>query len=279
MRTIHAHGAAIPALGFGTFQLEGTVARDQVARALDAGYRHVDTARVYGNEREVGEGLARASVPRDRVFLTSKLWPDDFRPEDVARATRASLSDLGTEHVDLMLLHWPNPEVPVAETLGALERAREEGLIRHYGVSNFTVPLFEEAADAAPRALATNQVEFHPLLDQRRVRAAARAHGAAVTAYSPLAQGKVAQEPVLREIAEAHGATPAQVSLAWILAGPDLVAIPRSSKPERVEENLAATELSLSSSELEALDALRERHERVIDPDFAPVWDPPGAPA
>ncbi|MEE4384115.1 MAG: aldo/keto reductase [Pseudomonadales bacterium] len=163
MRTIHAQDAAIPALGFGTFQLEGAVARDQVAGALDAGYRHVDTARVYGNEREVGEGIARSRVPRDQVFLTSKLWPDDFRPEDVARATRASLADLGTDHLDLLLLHWPNPEVPVAETLGALERAREEGLIRHYGVSNFTVPLFEEAADAAPRALVTNQVEFHPL--------------------------------------------------------------------------------------------------------------------
>ena len=279
MRTIHARDARIPALGFGTFRLEGAVARDQVARALDAGYRHVDTARVYGNEREVGQGIARSTVPRNQVFLTSKLWPDDFRPEDVARATRASLAELGTDHVDLMLLHWPNPEVPVADTLGALERARGEGLIRHYGVSNFTVPLFEEAADAAPRALVTNQVEFHPLLDQRRVRAAARAHGAAVTAYSPLAQGRVAEEPVLREIAEAHGATPAQVSLAWILAGPELVAIPRSSKPERVEENLAAAELALAPSELGALDALRDRRERVIDPEFAPAWDPPGAPA
>ena len=277
MQTVHSHDARIPALGFGTFELSSEAARDRVAEALDLGYRHVDTARAYRNEDGVGEGVRKSSVPRDQVFVTSKVWQDDFRPEDLAKSVRASLKKTGLDHLDLMLLHWPNPDVPIADSLGALEDARREGLIRYYGVSNFTRALFEEAVAASPSPLVTNQVELHPLIDQTRVREAARRHGTALTAYCPLAQGRVVDEPELVRIAAEHHATPAQVALAWLLADGATVAIPRSSKPHRIRENHEALAVRLSDEERAAIDTLRSRHERVIDPSFAPDWDPPGS--
>lgn len=275
MQDVHSHDARIPALGFGTFELSNDEARERVAEALDMGYRHIDTARAYRNERGVGEGLARASVPRDEVFLTTKVWVESFRPEQVAESVRASLQRLAVDHVDLILLHWPNPEVPIADTLGALEDARREGLIRFYGVSNFTRKLFEEAWAASPAPLVTNQVECHPFIDQTPVREVLQQHAAALTAYCPLAQGRVADEPVLQEIAQAHNATPAQVALAWLLADGNTVAIPRSSKSHRIRENFGGLEVALSGSELETISALTGRHQRIIDPSFAPDWDQP----
>lgn len=273
MRTVRAHDIDIPALGFGTFQLDDDVAEARVADALDLGYRHIDTARVYGNEEGVGRGLAKASVARHEVFLTTKLWMDEFAPEKVGPAIRDSLRRLAVDHVDLVLMHWPNPEVPVVETLEALEEARSAGLVRAFGVSNFPVAPFEEAVRRSPSPLATNQVEFHPFIDQTRVLDAARAARVPVTAYCPLAQGRVADEPLLGRIAADHGATAAQVALAWLLAEEDVIAIPRSSRRERVEENLGALGVSLSRTERDEIGSLRARHERLIDPDFAPDWD------
>jgi diketogulonate reductase-like aldo/keto reductase len=277
MQTVRSHDLEIPALGFGTFELEDDVAEARVADALELGCRHIDTARAYRNETGVGRGLAKSGVPRHDVFLTTKLWMDEFTPEDVGRAIRDSLQRLAVDHADLVLMHWPNPEVPVIETLGALEQAREAGLIRGYGVSNFPVAPFEEARRLSPSPLVTNQVEFHPFIDQAPVRRVMRDAGVPVTAYCPLAQGRVADEPILRRIAADHDATPAQVALAWLLAEEDVIAIPRSSRRERVEENLGAAGISLSAAERDEIASLRARHERLIDPSFAPAWDRPEA--
>lgn len=273
MRTVQANGASIPVLGFGTFQMSGDDVVRMVSAALDAGYRHVDTAQGYGNEAEVGQGIARSSVSRDDVFVTTKVAPQAFAPGDLQASVERSLSALRLDHVDLVLLHWPNPDVPLADTLGALADVVRRGLTRHVGVSNFPSAMLDEAVQLSDAPLATDQVEYHPYLSQRAVLGAVRRHRMALTAYSPLAQGAVLDDPVLRSIAEDHGATVGQVTLAWLVAQDGVVAIPRTSSERRAEENLAALELQLSDQEMNRISALATRSRRVIDPPFAPRWD------
>jgi 2,5-diketo-D-gluconate reductase B len=273
MRTVQANGASIPVLGFGTFQMSGDDVVRMVSAALDAGYRHVDTAQGYGNEAEVGQGIARSSVSRDDVFVTTKVTPQAFAPGDLQASVERSLSALRLDHVDLVLLHWPNPDVPLADTLGALADVVRRGLARHVGVSNFPSAMLDEAVELCDVPLATDQVEYHPYLSQRAVLGAVRRHEMALTAYSPLAQGAVLDDPVLRSIAEDRGATVGQVTLAWLVAQDGVVAIPRTSSERRAEENLAALELQLSDQEMNRISALATRSRRVIDPPFAPRWD------
>ena len=227
----------------------------------------------------MGRAIAASGVPRSEVFLTTKLWFDEFTANRLEPALRESLERLDTPRADLVLLHWPNGEVPLAETLEALARVREQGLVRHCGLSNFPVDRLEEALRLSPIPLVTNQVEYHPFIDQRPLLARMRAAGMAMTAYCPLAQGRVASEPLLRSIAAEHDATPAQVALAWLLSHGDVVAIPRSSTREHLVENLGAASLRLDDRAIEAIGGLRARHERLIDPSFAPRWDDPGAQA
>lgn len=260
----------IPPLGFGTWQVTGRGCVEAVRDALDLGYRHVDTARAYENEAEVAEGIARSGVARDDIWLTTKLWHDGLRREQVREQLEGSLRALRTDRVDLLLVHWPNDDVPLAETLGAMAELRDEGKARHIGVSNFPSALLREAARI--ERIAANQVEYHAYLGQEAVLAACREHGVALTAYSPFAHGELLREPVLTEIAADHGATPAQVALRWLLDQPGVGAVPKASSHENRAANLGALELELTPEDVERIDAL-PKDRRVIDPPFAPVWD------
>ena len=262
---------SMPRLGFGTWQMEGAEVAEAVADALALGYRHIDTARMYGNEREVGEAVRGAGLPRKELWVTTKVWHDQLEPDRLRRSAEASLKDLGLDFVDLLLVHWPNPAVPLNDTLAALHRARQDGLTRHIGVANFPSGLLREALAEFP--IACNQVEYHPYLSQRPVLDAAHAHGVVVTAYSPLGSGGLLRDPVLAEIAEARGATPAQVVLRWLLDQTGVAAIPKAASHEHRRDNLAALELApLTYEERARVDAL-ERGRRFINPSFAPQWD------
>src|ERR1700692_2715100 len=207
MQFVEANGAKIPAIGLGTWELRGRTCARLVEQALKLGYRHIDTAQVYENEREVGEGLRASGVRRDDVFVTTKIWTTHFAPNDLERSARESLAKLHLSHVDLLLLHWPNPRVPLQETLGALAHVRKLGLARHIGVSNFTVALIEHAVACCPAPLVCDQVEFHPYLDQTKVKEACARHGMAVVAYSPVARGRIKGDATLAGIGGAHGKT------------------------------------------------------------------------
>src|SRR3954449_8083068 len=213
MLFVEANGAKIPLIGLGTWELRGRTCARLVEQALRLGYRHVDTAQMYDNEREVGEGLRASGVKRDHVFVTTKVWTTHFAPNDLERSTRESLVKLRLKDVDLLLLHWPNPRIPLPETLGALARVKQMGLARHIGVSNFTVALLEEAVAACPEPLLCDQVEYHPYLDQTKVRDACARHGMALVAYSPVARGRIKSDSALQRIGERHRKTAAQICL------------------------------------------------------------------
>ncbi len=277
MQTVHANGANIPKLGFGTFQLHDATAREAVAAALTAGYRHIDTAQMYENEREVGAGLRESGVGRGDIFLTTKVWVDRFRDGDLQRSAADSLVRVGTDYIDLLLLHWPSSEVPLAETIGALNAARDDGLARHIGVSNFTVALVREAVAASAAPLATNQVEYHPRLSQAPVLAELERHGMALTAYCPLGQGKVVNEPAIVEIAQRHDRDPGQIMLRWHYQQPGVAAIPRSSRPERIASNFDIFGFELSADEMDRISGLASEDGRLISPEsVAPAWDNAG---
>jgi 2,5-diketo-D-gluconate reductase B len=264
----------MPLIGAGTFRLQGQTVIDSVANALALGYRHIDTAQIYGNEAEVGEALAASGVPRGDVFVTTKIWTEHLAGDALIPSLKESLCKLRLEQLDLALIHWPSPggAVPVAESMAALLEARELGLTRAIGVSNFTIPLMQEAIAAVGAAnIATNQVELHPYLQNRAVAAFAREHGIPVTAYMPLAYGKVLDDTVIKAIAARMNATAAQVTLAWLLAQGHTV-IPSSTRPENLASNLAASSLVLSAEDRATIDAL-DRHERLVSPDFGPHWD------
>ena len=263
----------MPQLGLGTFRLQGQQAIDSVSISLELGYRHIDTAQIYGNEEEVGSALAASKVAREEVFVTTKLWTANLASDAVAPSLKESLRKLRLEQVDLALVHWPSPggAVPVRETMEALLAARDAGLSAAIGISNFPVALMREAIDAVgAQNIATNQVELHPYLQNREVAAFAHQMGIHVTAYMPLAYGKVMEDAVIGRIAARHGATAAQVTLAWLLAKGYAV-IPSSTKRANLASNLAASRLQLDADGIAALDAL-DRGERLVNPEFAPQW-------
>ena len=227
-----------------------------VEQALRLGYRHLDTAEMYDNEREVGEGLRASGIARDEVFVTTKVWPSHFKAHDLERSAKESLTRLRFADVDLLLLHWPNPQVPLSETLSALCNAKRTGLARNIGISNFTVALIEQAMKFSDEPLACNQIEMHPLLDQSKVVAACRAHDIAVVAYSPIARGGVKNDALLARIGTTHGKTAAQVSLRFLVQQ-GIGVIPRTSRVERLAENLAILDFELSRAEMGKIAALR----------------------
>ena len=267
-------GVSVPTVGFGVFEIEPGQTEDAVADAIAAGYRHVDTARAYGNEEEVGRGIARSSVDPDEVWVTTKVWLSDYPPDRLRRSAEASLRKLGRERLDLLLLHWP-PE-DAAEMPGALEelaRLREEGKVREFGVSNYPGYLLREALELAP-AIFADQVEYHAKLSQRELLEMADEHDLLIEAYAPLggSASSIVGEPLLEEIASSHGVTPAQVAQAWLATQDRVVLLPRSTNPERRRENLAALEVDLTDEERARIDELSERRERNFDPPFAPDW-------
>ncbi len=271
---VEAKGARIPLLGLGTWDLRGRVCARVVEQALRLGYRHLDTAEIYDNEREVGEGLRASGVKRNDVFVTTKIWPSHFAPRELERAARDCLVRLRLSEVDLLLLHWPNPQIPLAETLGALCKVKHDGLARHIGVSNFTVALIEQALNETSEPLVCDQVECHPFLDQSKVIAACRQHGMAVIAYSPIAKGAARNDPVLARIGAAHKKTAAQVSLRYLVQQ-NIVVIPRTSKVERLSENAAIFDFTLSDAEMADISKLAHRDGRLLEGPFPgrPQWD------
>ena len=270
MRALEIQGTTVPKLGFGTWQLEGPECQEAVEDALAIGYRHIDTARAYGNEAEVGRGIAAAGVPRNEFFLTTKIAREGYAPGDLHRAAEDSLKNLQVDCLDLLLLHWPNPDFPLEETLGALAGLRDEGLILHLGVSNFPAGMLREALSVAP--IFADQVEFHPFLSQDALVELAAEKDFMVAAYSPLARGKVPRDETLRKIAEAQGRTAGQVALRWLLDTPQVCALPKASSHERRVENFEVFDFELSDEDRAAIDAL-PKGERIIDPGWAPDWD------
>jgi 2,5-diketo-D-gluconate reductase B len=271
---VEAHGARIPLLGLGTWELRGRACTRVVEQALRLGYRHVDTAEMYDNEREVGEGLRASGIKRDEVFVTTKIWPSHFAPRELERAARDCLVRLRLSEVDLLLLHWPNPQIPLAETLGALAKVKRDGLARHIGVSNFTVALIAEAVRLTSEPLVCNQIECHPFLDQSKVIAACRRQQLAVVAYSPIARGRAGDNEVLARIGAAHGKSAAQISLRFLVQQ-EIAVIPRTNKVERLGENAAIFDFTLSKEEMAEIAALAHPGGRVVDFAFSgrPQWD------
>ena len=274
MHNIAANGADIPALGLGTGTLKGAECTDMVAEALKLGYRHVDTATSYDNEEAVGAGLRASGVARGDFFLTTKIWHTDLAPRDFRRSAEESLKRLGVDHVDLLLIHWPNPQVPLADTVGALNEARAKGLTRHIGVSNFPTALLAEATGLSDAPLAVDQVEYHPYLDQSKIHAACRAAGMAMVSYCPLHRGGdlLSEKPIL-DAAKAHGRTPGQIVLRWHVQQEGVVAIPRTTRKARLKENLAVFDFALSADEMKAISALARDGSRICDFRFSPKWD------
>jgi diketogulonate reductase-like aldo/keto reductase len=270
MQTIEAKGFRIPAVGLGTWTLRGRDCARLTEQAIRIGYRHVDSAQMYENEREVGEGV-RASGLRAEVMVTTKIQPSLLSPPDLERSVKESLAKLRLDVIDLLLIHWPNPRVPLAESLGAMAKVKRDGYVRALGVSNFTVALLDEATKIMPD-LVCNQIEYHPFLDQDKVAAACRRLGMAVVAYSPIARGGAIGDKVLRRIGDAHGKSAAQVSLRWLVQQ-GVVVIPRTSKIERLEENLAIFDFELSNAEMKEIAGLARSGGRIVDWTWSPKWD------
>jgi len=269
MQTVDAHGFKIPTVGLGTWALRNVVR--MVAEAIRVGYRHIDTAQMYGNETEVGEAV-RASGLRGEIMVTTKLQPTNLAPRDVERTGKESLRKLKLDAIDLLLIHWPNRGVPLADTLGAMAKLKQEGVTRAIGVSNFTVALIEEAVRVSPTPVVCNQIECHPFLNQDKVLAACKKQGIAVVAYSPVARGGAHGNKVLQRIGAAHGKTASQVSLRYLVQQ-GIVVIPRTNTPARLAENITLFDFALSDAEMREIHGLSDRDGRIVDWSWSPNWD------
>lgn len=270
---VKANGAEIPAIGFGTWTLKGDAARGGVETALDAGYRHIDTAAMYGNEAEVGEAIRNHGTTRDDIFVTTKVWSSDLADGRLQKSAEASLTRLKMDQVDLLLIHWPSPDVPFGEQMRALCDAKRRGLARHIGVSNFPPRFVEAAIEIADEPIVTNQVEHHPYLDQRALMAVCARHDIALTSYSPLGRGALLDEPAIAEIAAAKGKTAAQIVLRWHVQQPMNIAIPRSSNPRRIAENIEIFDFELTLDEMQRISGLAHPGGRMVNGSYPTDWN------
>ncbi|MGQ8633052.1 aldo/keto reductase [Agrobacterium sp. DKPNP3] len=276
MFNVTASGASIPALGFGTFRIPGPDVLRIVPHALRAGFRHIDTAQIYGNEGEVGEAIVNSGVARNDIFLTTKVWVENYRHDAFLASVDESLRKLRTDHVDLLLLHWPNEAVPLAEQIGALNEVRKAGKVRHIGVSNFNRNLMAQSVALSEAPIVTNQIEYHPYLNQDAVIEAAREAGMAITGYYGMADGKVFSDPVLKDIAAGHGKSVAQIVLRWLVQQEGVIALSKTVSEARVAENVAIFDFALSDEEMATIRARAVAGGRIVSPDgLAPVWDEP----
>jgi len=267
-------GVAVPTIGLGTFEIDPGETEGAVGDALDAGYRHIDAAKMYDNEEEVGLGIKASGVDRDEIWVTTKVWMEDYAPDDLRESAETSLRKLGLDSVDLLLLHWPPAEgAELRPALDTLKQLRDEGKISQLGVSNFPGYMLREALEAEPEIFA-NQVEYHAKLSQNELLEIAAEHDLLIEAYAPLSgsAGDLVDEALLKEIAEAHGATPGQVALAWLAQQDRVVLLPRSTDAGRRRENLAALEVELTAEERQRIDELSDQRQRNFDPPFAPDW-------
>jgi len=272
---IKANGASIPQVGFGSMRLKGEAGSQATKDAIDVGYRHLDTAVFYENEEDVGRGIKASGIDRSQLFVVTKVPHSKINEGALQKSAEESLKRLGLDYVDLLLIHWPNPAVPMKESIAALCSTKKRGLTRHIGVSNYTIRMMNEAAELATEPLVCNQFEYHPHLDQSKVMGVAKGHGMAFVAYCPLGRadaGGVMIEPVVQEIAKAKGKTPAQVCLRWNIQQGNVV-IPGSSKKERLKENLSVFDFTLTDDEVKRISALVRPNGRVVNPPQAPQWD------
>ena len=272
MQYVEANGARIPQVGLGTWELRGDACTALVKEALKIGYRHIDTAEMYDNEAAVGAGMRASGIARGEVFVTTKVWYTHFEPAALLTAAKESLARLKLDHVDLLLLHWPNPSVPLEETIGALNDAQARGLTHHIGIANFTVDLVRRAVELSKAPLVTNQIEIHPYLDQAKVMAVCRRFGISLTAYSPVAKGATMRDETLKRIAAAHKKSPAQIALRYLVQQ-GIIVIPRTGKPERLAENADLFGFALSDSEMQTIAKLARAKSRLVQPSWAPAWD------
>ncbi len=271
---VAANGALIPSLGFGTYGMQGPALSNIIPAALKAGFRHIDTAQVYANEAYVGLGIAQSGIPRDEIFVTTKVWNGNYAPESMARSVDESLRKLRSDHVDLLLLHWPSNAVPLEDQIGALNDIVRAGKARHIGVSNYNRELLARATALSAVPLVTNQFEYHPYLEQDKLVSATRRAGLAVTAYCAMAVGRVFDEPVLQEIARRNGRTVSQVVLRWLIQQEDTIALSRTSNPDRLAENAGIYDFELPAEDMAAIFALTQPGSRIVDPQgLAPAWD------
>jgi diketogulonate reductase-like aldo/keto reductase len=261
--SVEANGARIPLIGLGTWDLRGKSCARMVEDALRLGYRHIDTAAMYRNEEAVGEGLRASGVPRDEVFITTKVWSSDLRARDFERSTRESIEKLKVRNIDLLLIHWPNASVPLKETISALCKMKREGLARHIGVSNFDPTLVADALKLATEPLVNNQIELHPYNNQVKTIAASRKAGLAITAYTPIARGRVAGDVLLSRIGKAHGKTAAQVCLRYLVQQ-SIVVIPKTSRAERLTENAEIFDFQLTPAEMKEIAALASPRGNIV---------------
>ncbi len=273
MQIIHANGAEIPAIGLGTWELTGAACADLVREAIERGYRHIDTAAAYGNEAEVGRGVRESGQAREELFVTTKVWHDNLEPDRLVNSVESSLSKLDIGYIDLLLIHWPSSTVPLEETLAAMAQVRESGCTRHIGVSNFPSAMLERAVRLCDAPIVANQIEYHPYLDQTKPLEIAREHDIVTTAYAPIARGKVLEDAVIREIAEEHGKSPTQVTLRWLVQQDRVAAIPRTSKVERLQENIDIFDFELTHQEMDRIFALARPDGRLVNTAWAPEWD------
>jgi len=270
---ITAHGKKIPALGFGTWDLKGGACVTGVGKAIEIGYRHIDTAQIYENEAEVGAGIKASGVKRDDIFLTTKIWIENLRDGDLQKSLDVSLKKLAVDHVDLLLIHWPIINIPFAEQLKALQAVQKESKTTTIGVSNFTVAQMKEVSEKIGAKIINNQVEYHPYLAQQPLLDYVRAHDMFLTAYCPLARGKVANDTVIGKIAQKYNKTAGQVTLRWLVQQDHVAAIPKSSSEKHIRENFEIFDFKLDDSEMKQIAALARPDGRLVNPGFAPKWD------
>ncbi len=256
---------ALPIVGFGTSPLTGGMSPDIVVAALKAGYRHIDTGRKYGTEAAVGDGMRKSGVPRQDIFLTTKVSHEHLAPGDFARSVDASLAALKLDYIDLLLIHWPSPDIDLSETMPALAKAKQQGKARHIGVANFNIPLLDKAVEICPEPLVALQAEYHPYLDQTKLLAAARRHQLVFIAYCPLGRGRLFDDPVLNAIAKARGRSVAQIALRWLMQQ-NVAPIPFSSNPQRIADNFNVFDFELSDDEMARIAALKRADGRVANP-------------
>ena len=272
MDLITVQGMRMPKLGLGTWRMKGAECTDAVQRAIGLGYRHIDTAEMYGNEEAVGEAVANAGVPRADLHVTTKVWYENLGADAMQRSIDGSLAKLRMDYVDLYLIHWPQPGMDLAAVLANLMRVKEQGKARAIGVSNFPVALLRRAVEEIGAPVACNQIEYHVLLGQSAVLGYAGSRDIAVAAYSPLGQGKLSGNEELQAIAQKHGATPAQVALKWLLDQHNVAAIPKAMRAESQQANLDAMRLQLDDADRAAISML-PKAQRMVNPGWAPVWD------
>jgi 2,5-diketo-D-gluconate reductase B len=275
MHSVHSHGAEIPALGFGTYGMTDEQLLKILPAAISAGFYHIDTAQLYQNESGVGEAWRGSGVARNQLFITTKVWVANFRPESFVPSVNDSLRRLRTDYIDLLLLHWPSEEVPLKAQIDSLNTLVDQGKTRYIGVSNYNTALLESAARASRYPLVTHQFEYHPFLNQRRVIHTTRGLGMTITAYCPMAIGRVFTEPVLLDIAKQHRRSVAQVVLRWVIQQPGMIALSRTTNPSRLAENVGVFDFELHASDMERIHALAQPNSRIVNPaGLAPRWDP-----